>query len=48
MSSNYYLVSGILTLGYSIYSLSKYYSMTGKGLISNEKAKDLLKIIRLK
>lgn len=43
MSSNFYFITGLLSLGYTIFAGAKYYSLTGEGLITSEKAKDMIK-----
>jgi phage shock protein E len=40
--SNFYLLSGLLSLGYTLYASAKYYSLTGIGLITSEKAKEMI------
>jgi phage shock protein E len=40
--SNFYLLSGLLSLGYTLYAGAKYYSLTGIGLITSEKAKEMI------
>lgn len=39
---NFYLVSGIVSGLFSIYSFAKHYTNTGDNLISSEKAKEML------
>lgn len=40
---NFYLVSGIVSGLFSIYSFAKHYTNTGNNLISSDKAKEMLK-----
>lgn len=42
-NSTFYLLSGIFSLGYSVYAGLRYYSLTGEGLISASKARDMLR-----
>jgi rhodanese-related sulfurtransferase len=43
MTSNFYFITGLLSLGYTIFAGAKYYSLTGLGLITSEKAKEMIK-----
>lgn len=42
-NSRFYLLSGIFTFGYTLYAGLKYYSLTGEGLISASKARDMIR-----
>ena len=42
-NSTFYLLSGIFSLGYTVYAGLKYYSLTGEGVISASKARDMLR-----
>jgi rhodanese-related sulfurtransferase len=42
-NSTFYLVSGVISLGYTMYSGLKYYSLTGEGLVSSTEARDMLR-----
>lgn len=42
MNTNFFLISGLLSFGYSIYAGAKYYSLTGFGLISPQTAKEMI------
>jgi phage shock protein E len=42
MNTNFFLITGLLSFGYSLYAGAKYYSLTGLGLISSETAKDMI------
>jgi phage shock protein E len=42
-NSTFYLLSGIFSLGYTAYAGLRYYSLTGEGLISASKARDMLR-----
>ena len=37
MTSNFYFITGLISLGYTIFAAAKYYSLTGLGLITSEK-----------
>lgn len=42
-SSNFYLISGIGTMLYTLYAGAKYYTLSGANLISPSKAKKMIK-----
>lgn len=42
MSGTFFLYSGVVSALYTVFAGLKYYSATGKGLISSEKAKSLI------
>lgn len=42
-NSAFYLTSGIISLGYTIYAGLKYYSLSGKGLITSDEAREMLR-----
>jgi predicted sulfurtransferase len=43
MTSNFYFITGLISLGYTIFAGAKYYSLTGLGLISSNIAKEMIK-----
>lgn len=42
MSSQFFLYSGVASLLYSAYAGLRYYALSGKGLLSSKKAKDMI------
>lgn len=47
-TSTFYLTSGIVSLGYTLYAGLKYYSLSGKGLITPSEARDMLRNKQIK
>ena len=43
MTSNFYMITGLLSLGYTIFAGAKYYALTGVSLITSEKAREMIK-----
>jgi phage shock protein E len=41
--ATFYLVSGIISLGYTVYSGLKYYSLTGEGLVTSAEAREMIR-----
>lgn len=42
-NQNFYLFTGLFSLGYSLYAGLRYYSVSGEGLITSAKARDMLR-----
>lgn len=42
-NSTFYLTSGIISLGYTMYAGLKYYSLSGKGLLTSLEAREMLR-----